>query len=293
LTQTHAEETSARFGSLNRRGTRRARIRNSQFSINLITSLIVNLLPLNSLLLQVDRISYTPPNFTRSLLDDISFSLAAGEFITLTGITGAGKSTLLRLLNRLSEPTTGQILLNGEHYRSIPPITLRQRVMLVAQEPKLLGMKVREALAYPLQLRSLGAAEIKQRIVTVTEQLEIPNDWFDRTELQLSAGQKQIVSIARGIVTQPQILLLDEPIANLDFATAERVLTTISNMTRSQQIGTIVVAHQLELAAKVSDRLLYLHDGKLLLNQVSNSVNWQDLQQQIRAAENQSIAEWE
>jgi D-methionine transport system ATP-binding protein len=239
-------------------------------------------LPLNSLLLQVDRISYTPPNFTRSLLDDISFSLAAGEFITLTGITGAGKSTLLRLLNRLSEPTTGQILLNGEHYRSIPP-----------QEPKLLGMKVREALAYPLQLRSLGAAEIKQRIVTVTEQLEIPNDWFDRTELQLSAGQKQIVSIARGIVTQPQILLLDEPIANLDFATAERVLTTISNMTRSQQIGTIVVAHQLEIAAKFSDRLLYLHDGKLLLNEVSKSINWQDLQQQIRAAENQSIAEWD
>jgi D-methionine transport system ATP-binding protein len=245
------------------------------------------------LLLQLDRISYTPPNFTRSLLDDISFSLAVGEFITLTGLTGAGKSTLLRLLNRLIEPTTGQILLNSENYRSISPIALRQRVMLVSQEPKLLGMKVREALAYPLQLRSLDPEAIKQRIVTVTEQLEIPTDWFDRTELQLSVGQKQIVSIARGIVTQPQILLLDEPIANLDVDTAERVLTTISNLTRSQQISTIIVNHQLELAAKFSDRLLYLHDGKLVIDEVSSTVNWQDLQQQIRTAERQSIEEWD
>lgn len=245
------------------------------------------------MLLQLDRIDYTPPNFTRLLLSDISFSLVAGECITLTGITGAGKSTLLRLLNRLSEPTAGQILLNGENYRSIPPITLRQRVMSVSQEPKLLGMKVRETLAYPLQLRALGTEEIKQRILTVTEQLEIPTDWFDRTESQLSVGQKQIVSIARGIITRPQVLLLDEPIANLDLDTATRVLTTITNLTRSQQIGTIIVNHQLELAAQFSDRLLYLHEGKLSIDRVTSTIDWQELQQQIRAAESQSIAEWE
>jgi D-methionine transport system ATP-binding protein len=245
------------------------------------------------LLLQLDRINYTPPNFTRPLLTDISFVLAAGESITLTGITGAGKSTLLRLLNRLSEPTTGQILFNGANYRLIPPTTLRQRIMLVDREPKLLGMKVRDALAYPLQLQSLDAEAIKQRIVTITEQLEIPMDWLDRTELQLSAGQKQIISIARGLITQPQILLLDEPIANLDFTTAERILTTITNLARSQPMGVIIVNHQLELAAQLSDRLLYLQDGKLLFDRVSTSVDWQDLQQQIRTAASQSIAEWE
>jgi D-methionine transport system ATP-binding protein len=245
------------------------------------------------LLLQLDRISYTPPNFTRPLLTDISFRLAAGECITLTGITGAGKSTLLRLLNRLSEPTTGQILVDGEDYRSILPPILRQRVMLVSQEPKLLGLKVREALAYPLTLQSLGAEEIKQRIVTITEELEIPTEWFDRTELQLSAGQKQIVAIARGLITQPQILLLDEPIANLDFTTAEKILTRIATMTRSRQMGVVIVNHQLELAARFSDRLLYLQDGRLLLDQASQLVNWADLQQQIHSATSQSIAEWE
>jgi D-methionine transport system ATP-binding protein len=245
------------------------------------------------LLLQLDRISYTPPNFTQPLLTDICFNLAAGESITLTGITGAGKSTLLRLINHLIEPTTGQILLAGENYQTIPPIALRRRVMLVSQEPKLLGMKVREALAYPLQLQALNPEEIKQRILTITEQLQIPIDWFDRTELQLSAGQKQLISIARGIITQPQVLLLDEPIANLDFTTAERVLTLLNTIANDRQIGMIIVNHQLELTARFSDRLLYLQAGKLLLDRSSTDVNWQDLQQQIHTSERESIAEWE
>jgi D-methionine transport system ATP-binding protein len=245
------------------------------------------------LLLQLDRLNYTPPNFTRPLLTDISFSLAAGECLTLTGITGAGKSTLLRLLNRLSEPTTGRVLLNGVDYRSISPMTLRKQVMLVSQEPKLLGLKVSSALAYPLQLQSLGAEEIKQRIVTVTEKLAIPSDWFDRIDSQLSAGQKQIVSIARGLITRPQILLLDEPIANLDFHTAEKILKYITELARSQQMGLIIVNHQLELAAQFSDRLLYLQDGKILLDRASNLVDWSNLQQQITVDESESIAEWD
>jgi D-methionine transport system ATP-binding protein len=245
------------------------------------------------LLFQIDRLNYTPINFTRPLLTDISFSLLAGECITLTGITGAGKSTLLRLLNRLSEPTSGQILLNGVEYRSIPPTTLRRQIMLVSQEPKLLGLKVRETLAYPLQLQSVNAESIKQRIVSVTEQFEIPSDWFDRHESQLSAGEKQIVSIARGVITQPQVLLLDEPIANLDPTTAERILTTIANICRSQQIGIIIVNHQLELAAKFSDRLLYLQDGKLAIDKLTSSIDLSALQQQIRASEDRSISEWD
>ena len=245
------------------------------------------------MLLQLNSINYTPPNFTRPLLIDISFSLGAGECITLTGITGAGKSTLLRLLNRLSEPTSGEIVLNGADYRSISPAALRQQVMLVSQQPQLLGMNVREALAYPLQLQSLDLAEIKQRVLTVTEQFEIPTDWFDRNQSQLSVGQKQIISIARGIITQPQVLLLDEPIASLDAITAERVLVTINSICRSQKIGVIVVNHQLELAAQFSDRLLYLHDGKLLIDQLIGSIDWQDLQQQIRESEDRLTAEWD
>jgi D-methionine transport system ATP-binding protein len=253
----------------------------------------VKLRPTLLLLLQLDRISYNPPNFTRPILTDISFDLAAGESIAITGVVGAGKSTLLRLINRLNEPSSGQIAFNGENYQIIPPMALRQRVMLVAQEPKLLGMTVGEALGYPLQLQSLSAESIKQRILSITEQFQIPMDWFDRTELQLSAGQRQIVSIARGIITHPQILLLDEPIANLDFITAERILTTIADLTRSLQIGTICVNHQLEFAVGFSERLLYLQDAKLAFDRPSTSVDRLELQERIRAAESQSNAEWD
>ena len=245
------------------------------------------------MLLQLKSIDYTPPNFTRPLLTDISFRLGAGECITLTGMTGAGKTTLLRLLNRLSEPTSGEIVLNGVDYRSISPVALRQQVMLVSQQPQLLGMNVREALAYPLQLQALDLAEIKQRILAVTDQFEIPTDWFDRNQSQLSVGQKQLVSIARGVISQPQILLLDEPIASLDPTTAERVLATINSICRSQKIGVIMVNHQLELATRFSDRLLYLHDGKLLTDKLVATVDWQDLQQQIRESEDRLISEWD
>jgi D-methionine transport system ATP-binding protein len=245
------------------------------------------------LLLQLDRINYTPPNFTRSLLTDISFSLAAGECIAVTGVTGAGKSTLLRLINRLSEPTSGQILLDNVNYQTIPPVVLRRRVMSVSQEPKLLGMKVRAALAYPLQLQGLNPKEIEQRVLNIVDRLQIPSEWFDLTELQLSAGQKQLISIARGLIIQPQILLLDEPIANLDFTTAARILETITNITKTQQMGLVIVSHQLELAIRFSDRSIYLQDGKILFDRDSRSVNWQDIQQKIHESECQTNDEWE
>jgi D-methionine transport system ATP-binding protein len=244
------------------------------------------------LLLQLDRLSYTPTNFTHPLLTDISLTLAAGETIALTGLTGAGKSTLFRLLNRLSEPTTGKMFLDGVDAISIPSIALRRRVMLVAQEPKLLGMTVRAAIAYPLQLQALATAEITQRVASALELLQIPNDWLDRTESQLSTGQKQLVSIARGLVMQSQVLLLDEPIASLDFATAERVLSAICQTTKVANIGTIFICHQLELAIRFSDRVLYLQDGKLAFDLPSHAVDWQTLQQQLRELEARTNDEW-
>jgi D-methionine transport system ATP-binding protein len=211
----------------------------------------------------------------------------------MTGLTGVGKSTLFRLLNRLSEPTSGEMLLDGVNARTIAPVALRRRVMIVAQEPKLLGMNVISALAYPLQLQALTQTEIDRRITTIVELLQIPNDWFDRTESQLSTGQKQLVSIARGMVMQPQVLLLDEPIANLDFTTAERVLGAICQFNRSLNIGTIFSCHQLELAVKFSDRTIYLQDGEVAFDRASNSVDWRSLQQQLRDLEARTNDEWE
>jgi D-methionine transport system ATP-binding protein len=245
------------------------------------------------LLLQLNSVGYTPPNFSQPILADISLAIAQGERVTLTGATGAGKSTLFRLLNRLSDATVGKIYLEGKDYQTIHPVELRRQVALVSQEPKLLGMTVRAALAYPLQLRGIATEEIKQRIINIAERLAIPSELFDRVEIQLSAGEKQLIAIARALITQPKILLLDEPIAHLDFTTAERLLATISTITNSDRLTTIAINHQVELGVQFSDRLLYLHAGKLTLDRVSKDIDWQELQLQMREIERQAIAEWE
>jgi D-methionine transport system ATP-binding protein len=244
------------------------------------------------LLLQLNSVGYTPPNFSQPILADISLAIAQGERVTLTGATGAGKSTLFRLLNRLSDATVGKIYLEGKDYQTIHPVELRRQVVLVSQEPKLLGMTVRAALAYPLQLRGIATEEIKQRIINIAERLAIPSELFDRVEIQLSAGEKQLIAIARALITQPKILLLDEPIAHLDFTTAERLLATISTIANSDRLTTIAINHQVELGVQFSDRLLYLHAGKLTLDRASKDIDWQELQLQMREIERQAIAEW-
>ncbi len=184
------------------------------------------------------------------------------------------------------------LLLDGVAARTLPPIALRRRVMLVGQEPKLLGMQAREAIIYPLKLQAIAAAEIKQRLSDVVELLQLDLAWLDRSAEQLSTGQKQQIAIARGLITRPQILLLDEPTANLDIATAERILAAIFSHCQSQKIGLIFTTHQLELAVKFSDRLLYLQGGNLCSDRPSSTVDWHSLQQQLRELERQVDDEW-
>ena len=157
--------------------------------------------------LRLEGVSLKTPIASSYLLDNISFQVQKGDRTAIIGPSGAGKTTLLRLLNRLSSPTSGAIYLENTEYRQIPAIELRRQITLVMQESKLLGMSVREALAYPLRLRGVNSSEIGDRISAVIQQLHIPEELLTRTELQLSTGQKQLVAIARAIVLKPKILL--------------------------------------------------------------------------------------
>jgi D-methionine transport system ATP-binding protein len=222
------------------------------------------------------------------ILENISFEIAPGDRIIITGATGAGKTFLLRLLNRLSEPTSGKIYFQNQDYTQIPVIQLRQQVVMVNQEIRLLGMTVKEALAYPLKLRGLPKAEIQQRIAFWIEQLQIPDSWLERNEVQLSLGQKQLVAIARAMIVQPLILLLDEPTSALDIGTSERILEILNQQT---QTTTITATHQFELFQQSCVvhhhryRLLYLANGKLISNQPANQIDWVDLKAKIAQAE--------
>ncbi|MEO1375180.1 MAG: ATP-binding cassette domain-containing protein [Cyanobacteria bacterium J06635_10] len=219
------------------------------------------------------------------ILQDISFDVYEGSRVAIMGASGAGKSYLLRILNRLCEPTSGKIYLENREYRQIPCRELRQSVVLVAQEPKLLGMSVREALSYPLVLRNLPKSEIQQRLNYWMEQLHIAQDWLPRTETQLSSGQRQLVNLARGLVIQPKILLLDEPTSNMDFGTTSRVIKLLARLHEKDQTTILMVNHQIDIAQIFCTRLLYLQQGRLITNQTDRQINWNNLQESLKQSE--------
>ncbi len=226
------------------------------------------------------------------ILQDISFEVFEGDRIAIVGPSGAGKSYLLRLLNRLSEPSDGKIHLDNQEYRQIPVLQLRTSVTLVPQESKLLGMTVKDALAYPLILRGLPKQTIQQRISNWIEQLHIPDDWLGKTEVQLSGGQRQLIAITRALIIEPQILLLDEPTSALDLGTASRVMAILTQLAQNRQTTVLMVNHQLEMAEIFCDRLLHLQQGRLISNQSATSINWAKLRKSLIQAQTQTTEEW-
>ncbi|KAM3105788.1 ABC transporter ATP-binding protein [Phormidesmis sp. 146-33] len=223
------------------------------------------------------------------LLRSLSFEVMEGDRISIVGASGSGKTSLLRLLNRLSEPFEGSIYFEGQKFQAIPVIQLRQQIALVQQETKLLGMTVLEALRYPLKLRGLSETVSDRQLSDWIDRLHIPQKWLDLTELQLSVGERQWVAIARSLLTQPKILLLDEPTSSLDAGRSSHLLKVLSELSQT----VLMTNHQLDVAQSFSDRVLHLHKGALIGNEKSDRVNWQELEGAIVQAEAQEAEEWE
>lgn len=243
--------------------------------------------------LQLQRVSLAANVGSNYLLKDITFEVCAAERMAIVGSSGAGKTSLLRLVNRLSEPTAGKILFENQDYRHLPVIQLRQQIVLVPQESKLLGMNVQQALAYPLSLRKLSTAEIQQRISHWIEALHIPSEWLERTEFQLSVGQRQLVAIARALVIQPKILLLDEPTSALDAGRASHIVQVLIDVATTHKTTILMVNHQLDVAKLFCTRVLHLHQGELIKDTLNSAIfDWNKLRESLIAAEAQAAAEW-
>ncbi len=226
------------------------------------------------------------------ILQDISFELNKGDRLGIVGASGAGKTSLLRIINRLNELNSGKILIEGKNYQEIPILNLRQQVTLVGQETRLLGMTTKEALTYPLKLRGLSKQEIKQRLEYWLEKLHIPDGWLERTEVQLSQGQRQLVSIARALIIQPKILLLDEPTSALDLGTAEKLIKILTEVNINHEVTTLMVNHQLELIQKFSSHILHLHSGKAIRCSPVKQVDWLELRQSLIDSQSLIDKEW-
>jgi D-methionine transport system ATP-binding protein len=230
--------------------------------------------------LKVDRLTFSLPY--KALLQPLSFTVAAGEVVVVTGAKGAGKTLLLKLLNRLVEPTGGQVFWAGQDYRSIPPAQLRRQLGFVAAEPDLLGMTVQEALMYPLLLQKLSPSVMEQRLIGVLSGFMIPEAWLGKRSGELSVANCQRVAVARCLMMEPQVLLLDDPLRYLDLAVWEE----LRSMSQRLCLSLVVTGRKL-----ASDRVLYLRNGHLLWDR--SEVDWVELGAEIDRTEAAEVVDWE
>lgn len=191
------------------------------------------------------------------ILKGINASIPAGRITAVAGPSGAGKSTLLRAINRLIEPTSGEVYLDGTPTSEIDPLALRRRVGMVFQLPTLFAGAVEDDVLYGPRLLS--------REVDASRLLELVGldiSMRDRDPQSLSVGQQQRVSIARALALEPEVLLMDEPTSALDEAARGRIEELIRELNASLNLTIVVVSHDLSQVERVADSVVPLVAGR-------------------------------
>jgi putative ABC transport system ATP-binding protein len=195
------------------------------------------------------------------LVEDVTFEVRTGEVLAVVGPSGSGKSSLLRLLNRLDEPTSGTVYVEGTDYRQVAPRELRRKLGLVNQRPYLFPGTVDENLQFGPRQRgeSLSPESIEQLLARVGLK-----DYASRNVANLSGGEAQRVSVARTLANSPLVLLLDEPTSALDEASKLEVESAIQNVVHDHGLTCVLVTHDTAQAARLAERALLLEAGHVV-----------------------------
>jgi len=196
----------------------------------------------------------------RTALADLSLTVSAGEFIALLGPSGAGKSTALHCVAGLLVPSRGSVLIDGRPIDAVPPE--HRDFSIVFQHHALFPhLSVRDNVAFGLAVRHLPSDEVWSRTTEALERVGLA-DHADRRPSQLSGGQQQRVAIARAIVVRPRLLLMDEPLSDLDPALRLDLRGEIKRLHRELGLTTLYVTHDREEALSMADRLVVLREGR-------------------------------
>ena len=230
-------------------------------------------------ILQVKDLSYvysagTP--FEHKALDNVNFTLNRGEFVGIIGHTGSGKSTLMQQLNGLLKPTYGQVLLGGVDIWSDKQFTRQARfqVGLVFQYPEyqLFEETVYKDIAFGPKNMGLSEAEIDKRVREAAGFVGITQRQLQVSPFDLSGGQKRRVAIAGVIAMEPEVLILDEPVAGLDPIGRAEILENIEAYRKAKNATILMVSHSMEDVANMTDRLLVLYGSHLVMDDAPANV---------------------
>lgn len=219
-------------------------------------------------ILKLENLSFKYPNSDRPSLKNVSLKIDRGEFVAVCGATGSGKSTLLRLLKKELSPLgekEGKIFFDSKPIEELDDITSACKIGYVMQRPEqqIVCDKVYSELAFGLENMGLSQSVISRRIAEMAAYFGM-EDWFDKTTASLSGGQKQLLNLAAVMVMQPDVLILDEPTAQLDPIAASDFIATVKKLNRELSLTVIIAEHRLEEVIPDCSRLLVLEDGEVI-----------------------------
>ena len=199
-------------------------------------------------------------------VDEISLTVDDGELLVLLGGSGCGKTTTLKMINRLIEPTSGRVLLDGQDVANIDPHQLRRRIGYAFQQVGLFPhMSVAENIAVTPSLLDWDAARIRQRVDELLELVELdPETMRSRQPSELSGGQQQRVGVARALAAGPTIMLLDEPFGALDPLTRTRLQESFTRIRTEIGLTAVFVSHDMVEALVLGDRIGVMNSGRLI-----------------------------
>ncbi len=208
------------------------------------------------------------PAKTVKAVDGISLQIYRGEALGLIGESGCGKSTFSRVVMQLIPPTEGQVLYNGKPVTGKNIMEFRRRVQMVFQDPYSSldpRMNVRDIIEEPLRVHTDLSAEEKLAVVRpVLEQIELPEETLEKYPHEFSGGQRQRIGIARVLVTNPELLVCDEPVSALDVSIQASILNLFKRMQRERGLSYLFISHDLSVVKHLCDRIAVMYLGRIV-----------------------------
>jgi osmoprotectant transport system ATP-binding protein len=200
----------------------------------------------------------------RTIIDNISFSVNDGEFVCIIGPSGCGKTTILKMINRLINPTSGKILIDGKDTSKIDEIELRRNIGYVIQQTGLFPhMTIKQNIELIPKLKNKKDPTINQKVDDLLKMVGLDESYKDQYPVQLSGGQQQRVGVARAFSSDPSIILMDEPFSALDPITRVQLQDELISLQYKVKKTIIFVTHDMAEAIKLADKICIVHEGKI------------------------------
>lgn len=200
----------------------------------------------------------------KKIIENFNLKIDCNEFLTVIGTSGSGKTTILKMINGLVTPDEGEVLVFGENIMEVDLIKFRRNIGYVIQGNILFPhLNIFENIAYVLRLQNIPQKEIEERVFEKLEMMGLNRDIKDRYPNELSGGQQQRVGIARGLIANPKILLMDEPFGAVDAITRNQLQKELKELHKKNNISIVFVTHDITEALKLGTKVLVMDRGEI------------------------------